>query len=205
MQTIKFSLSSVKKGYVESKDDYFRSKFFGSPAFPDGFIGKHNLFYENYLFLMQVDLEKSRSLVECPLLPNDGSLVVFLDISKPIYKPIIYYIPKLNNKDTFEVYENINNVVDIYSSSCINPLYINFKKDLIDEHKTPFKGCKLFGEPFNLAREDIPINKILLLQLSLSEFPDGFIENNNSGYLYFFIKEEKLKALDFKDVTMISK
>lgn len=165
---------NVKKG--TKKHDFGTSKFLGYPVLPDGW---ENEFDENILFLLQINLEEIKDLDKDNLLPHEGYLYFFLDVSEGPYnlKPIVrYYAGKPNI-----VIDDFNNIVPGYEKFT-KPYLVSF-----EEGKDSGDGSRLFGKMSSQYYADE--EREILLQFDPYD-PDLGLFPTFDGLIFFFFNDE---------------
>ncbi len=94
---------------TETEENSEKSKFFGSPSFPNDFLERNNL--NDDFFLMQLNLSE----LEEKILPSEGFIYIFLKIDNIPVIPKVFY----SNLENTEIYENINEEFNMQDSSAI--------------------------------------------------------------------------------------
>lgn len=167
--------------------DLGASKFLGSPVMPEKMTDD---FGEDIIFLLQLRLSDIKDLDKDNLLPHEGYLYIFLDISNTEYslKPIIRY----TKEEPTHCLNEFNDIVDGY-------------EEFVDDYLIEFEECddyasgnKLFGKPNDWNYEDEP--KKLLFQFDPLDSDMG-IFSHLDGLIYFFFGDGKdpLKKVTIKE------
>ena len=166
--------------------DLGASKFLGSPVLPKKWL---NMFNEQTIFLMQLRLSDIKDLDEENLLPHEGYLYIFLDVSNSEYslKPLVKY----TKSEPTHCLNGFNDIVDGYEQY-VDDYLIEFEK--CDDFAN---GNKLFGKPSDWPYAEEPDD--LLLQFDPLDSEMGLFSHLD-GLIYFcFSKDRKT----FKDVSVI--
>ena len=174
----------IKK--AEGDYDLGASKFLGNPVMPESWINK---FDSNTIFLLQLRLSDIKDLDEENLLPHEGYLYIFLDVSNTEYslEPIVKY----TKKEPTCVLNGFNDVVDEYEKY-VDDYLIEFEK--CDDYS---EGHKLFGKPNDWNYEEEP--RQLLFTYDPLEAPMGLFSHLD-GLIYFFFGNDRKT---FKDVEIV--
>ena len=171
---------------ASGKYDLGASKFLGSPVLPQRWL---NIFNDQTIFLMQLRLSDIKDLDEDNVLPHEGYLYIFLDVSNSEYslKPIVKYTKSAPT----HCLNGFNDIVDGYEQY-VDDYLIEFEK--CDDYEN---GNKLLGKPndWNYANEP----NALLLQFDPLD-SEMCIFSHLDGLIYFFIGEDKKT---FKDVIIM--
>ena len=175
---------TVKK--AEGEYDLGASKFLGSPVLPARWV---NSFNEDIIFLLQLRLSDIKDLDKDNLLPHEGYLYIFLDVSNSEYslKPIVKY----TKSEPTHVLNGFNDIVDGYEEF-VDDYLIEFSE--CDDYET---GNKLFGKPNDWNYADEP--RELLFQFDPLDSDMG-IFSHLDGLLYFFFGKDRKT---FKDVELM--
>ena len=175
---------TVKK--AEGEYDLGASKFLGSPVLPARWV---NSFGEDIIFLLQLRLSDIKDLDKDNLLPHEGYLYIFLDVSNSEYslKPIVKY----TKSEPTHVLNGFNDIVDGYEEF-VDDYLIEFSE--CDDYET---GNKLFGRPNDWNYGDEP--RELLFQFDPLDSDMG-IFNQLDGLIYFFFGKDRKT---FKDVVLL--
>ena len=178
---IKLTLTKATGDY-----DLGASKFLGSPVLPEKWL---NAFDDNVIFLMQLRLSDIKDLDKDNLLPHEGYLYIFLDVSDTEYslKPIVKYI----KEEPTHVLNGFNDIVDGYEEY-VDDYLISFSE--CDDYEG---GNKLFGKPndWDYAEE----SDQLLLQFDPLDSEMGLFDHLDGLIYFFFGKDRK----NFKDVSIM--
>lgn len=174
----------VKK--AEGEYDLGASKFLGSPVIPKKWL---NAFGNDVVFLMQIRLSDIKDLDKDNLLPHEGYLYFFLDVSNTEYSltPIVKYF----KGEPTHCLNGFNDIVDGYEQF-VDDYLIEFEE--CDDYEI---GNKLLGKPndWNYAEEP----NQLLFQFDPLDSEMG-IFSHLDGLIYFFFGEDKKT---FKDVVIL--
>ena len=174
----------IKK--AEGEYDVGLSKILGNPVLPEGM---DETLPSTAMFLMQIRLEDIKDLDEDNILPHEGYLYIFLDVSNSEYslKPIVKY----TKSEPTICLNGFNDIVDGYEEY-VDDYLITFEK--CDDYET---GNKLFGKPndWNYAEEP----KQLLFQFDPLDSEMG-IFSHLDGLIYFFLGKD---GKTFKDVEIM--
>ena len=176
----------LKVRKAEGDYDLGASKFLGGPVLPEKWMDS---FSDDTIFLMQIRLEDIKDLDEENLLPHEGYLYFFLDVSNSEYSmvPIVKYL----KEEPTHYLSEFNGIVDGYEEF-INDYLIEFEK--CDDFES---GNKLLGKPNDWNYQDEPNQ--LLFQFDPLDSEMG-IFSHLDGYLYFFFGKDKKT---FKDVVLL--
>ena len=181
-------MSAIRLKVKKAVGDYDlgASKFLGSPTLPKRLV---NAFNDQTIFLLQLRLSDLKELDEENLLPHEGYLYIFLDVSNSEYslKPIVKYTKSVPT----HCLNGFNDIVDGYEQYSDDYL-IEFEK--CDDCE---QGNKLFGKPCDWPY--LEEAKPLLLQFDPLASEMG-IFSHLDGYIYLFFGQDK-KA--FKDVSIV--
>ena len=80
----------------ETEETYIKSKFLGTPVFPEGLLYDENdefILYDTEYFIMQLNLEEIAG--KNPKLPQKGMLYFFIDVDT--LEPRVIYAKSLEN------------------------------------------------------------------------------------------------------------
>lgn len=174
----------VKK--AEGEYDLGASKFLGSPVLPKKLLTAFN---DQTIFLMQIRLEDIKDLDEENILPHEGYLYIFLDVSDSEYslEPIVKY----TKQEPTHCLNGFNDIVEGYEQY-VDDYLIEFEK--CDDYET---GNKLLGKPNDWNYEEAP--RQLLFQFDPLDSEMG-IFSHLDGYIYFFLGNDRKT---FKDVDIL--
>lgn len=182
---IYFKLTKIEE---EDEKTYERSKMLGSPVFPKGFVGKHKL--NDALFICQLNLSEMSD----PKLPTEGFLYIFLNIDTYPYKPKVFY----TNEEVLEVFDTINEGFDDYGDP--NGYLI----EKVDEYDG-FGFLTEFDPSLDLDSQIDTSEYACLLEIDSINLPVNTLTlGQPDGWYMFLIKEEDLKAKNFKNVKFIT-
>lgn len=187
MKNIYFKFTKINE---ENEDTYLVSKIMGSPAFPTHFLENNHL--EEMYFVMQLNLSE----LSCydTLLPKEGMLYFFLDITSYPYEPIVIY----TNEEITTVYDNINEGFEEYGD--ISSYKLEFTQDKEDGHI-------ILGDidpSLDLDCEIDTTGYIMLLNIDSLMLPEKTLTlGNPDGWYIYLIKEEDLKKQDFSKVKFV--
>lgn len=157
---------------LENDENIENSKFFGSPVFPENFLENNNV--ENDFFLLQLNLKE----FEEKILPADGYLYFFLDLSTARPKPKVFY----TNLELVEIYEDINEDFNMESSKALFIKKDDNTNNLLFENKN---------------------DEFILLQINVDDVPLSFPRFNlTHGLIKFIIKKDDLKIMNFLNVSL---
>ena len=175
----------LKLKRAEGDYDLGTSKFLGNPVLPEKWLED---FSSETIFLMQLRLEELKDFDEENILPHEGYLYIFLDVSNSEYsmKPIVRYY----KGEPTHCLNEFNGVVDGYEEFTDDYL-IEFEK--CDDYES---GNVLLGKPNDWNYQDEP--RRLLLQFDSLDSDMGIFDHLD-GLLYFFLGKD-LKT--FKDVEL---
>lgn len=157
---------------LENDENIENSKFFGSPVFPENFLENNNV--ENDFFLLQLNLKE----YEDKILPVDGYLYFFLDLSTVRPKPKVFY----TSQELVEIYEDINEDFNMESSKALFIKKDDNTNNLLFENKN---------------------DEFILLQINVDDVPLSFPRFNlTHGLIKFIIKNDDLKKMNFSNVLL---
>lgn len=180
---------------IESKETYFKSKFFGSPVFSKNFLKMYNL--DNYIFVCQLNLRE----INPNMFTNIGYLYLFLDKSsyfKNILKPILIY----SDEETEVVFDNFNNFLTDIDSS-----YVELVKPYVLIETEDESGIKLFSiEDTKVITKPLVYKGeyVAILSMDLSLLPKCFLKLENTyDYLMLVISKENLNNRNFSNAFFV--
>lgn len=162
-----------------------RSKFFGSPTLPQEWDGE---FYDDTMFLCQINLDEVAPYDKEGVLPAEGFLYIFLDTEGGEYNllPIVRYSDSPN-----AVFDGFNEVVAGFEQYVTDVEIEFFECDDYDG------GMKLLGYSNEWQYEGEPPR--LLMQIDHYDGELDFLSHHD-GYTYILLGDD----LDyFTDVSII--
>lgn len=179
-------LLNVKKADTSNDNyDYACSKFFGSPVIPGSLLDELK---GELLFLMQIRLSDLASLDKDNILPHEGYLYFFIDVSEGEYnlRPVVKY----SN-------EELDTIVDDFNDQTVGfEEFVNEYEISFSECDDDSSGLKLLGVPNDWNYEgDSP--KLLFQFDPLAS--DMGLFSYLDGFIYFFFGDDEK---DFSQVEI---
>ena len=189
------ALYFTQRKMKETAENYHKSKFLGSPVFPEHFLDGKEL-DENSFFLMQVNLEDLKGRQE--YLPKSGFLYFFLD--PDTFVPTVLF----TEEEPLIVIEDINEIFEgEYGDTAAYELV--FDSDIEEGHY-------LLGDvnsDLGLEGDTDLEGKVTLLEIDALALPDdaNLLDFNSLangiGHYVFLIREDDLRKRDFSRVELI--
>ncbi len=170
----------------ENEKTYELSKISGTPLFPYNFIENNNL--EDDLFIAQINLKTIDN--EYLKFISEGFIYIFLNVDVYPYKVKCFY----SKDDAIMVYEDINEGFEEY-------IDVNGYEMVLNNEKKDIGICTKINP---IISEEYGYNDdyLNLLEIDTLEFNNISISSPDS-ILYFIIRKEDLKKLDFKKIIFI--
>lgn len=188
----------------ETEETYIKSKFLGTPVFPEGLLYDENdefILYDTEYYIMQLNLEEIAG--KNPKLPQKGMLYFFIDVDT--LEPRVIYAKSLENC-RLEIIDDINDHFEEEVFGETNGYELVFENNLEEGHY-------VFGDvnpDLDLETDTDIDGYVTLLEIDFLSLPhDNMLRFGelgiSDGRYIFLIKEEDLENLDFSNIKFIDK
>lgn len=188
MNSIKIKASKI------SSRDVGVSRFFGDPVIPDSWFDI-DFCGDNDILFAEIFLSDLASFDREKLLPPDGILYFFLDLTDYPYIPTVKY----TREDPAAVIDDFNDEIGEELPYDVTTVYgMRFSAGEDDGEE----GNKMLGKPYHLDAADFEEDDVVLFQYDPLNFDLNFL-SDVEGMVYFVIKKSDLKRRDFGKVRLV--